>query len=201
MAYVVVTTTPPVQDCLWLEKVLHTHAGNNFNTSTCLLSLLTHSHETQLANTVTEAPSSQTATMFIETNLKGSDKPAQLLLLQAPASTRFLPSLSPVPSLAIATHFLVVPKPFTHPSLRSFCFFCFILVHPRIMFLHRQLPGFFCLCVYQFLHLFNDLILHSFTRSVLHSERAFDRILEYFLSYVQHLYFPTFILTSSFQID
>ena len=46
-----------------------------------------------------------------------------------------------------------------------------------------------------------DLTLYSFTRSVLHSELDFDRILEYLLSFVQHLYFPTCVLTSSFQID
>ena len=33
MAHVVVTTILPVLDCLWLGKVLHTHAENNFNTS------------------------------------------------------------------------------------------------------------------------------------------------------------------------
>ena len=33
MAHVVVTTRLPVLDCLWLEKVLHSHAKNNFNTS------------------------------------------------------------------------------------------------------------------------------------------------------------------------
>ena len=33
MAHVVVTTTLPVLDCLRLEKMLHTHAKNNFNTS------------------------------------------------------------------------------------------------------------------------------------------------------------------------
>ena len=46
-----------------------------------------------------------------------------------------------------------------------------------------------------------DLTLHSSTRSVLHSELAFDRILEYLLSFVQHLYFPTYVLTSSFQVE
>ena len=53
----------------------------------------------------------------------------------------------------------------------------------------------------QFLYFLNDLILQSFTRSVLHSVPTTDRILEYFLSFVQHLNFPTCVLTSSFQID
>ena len=69
------------------------------------------------------------------------------------------------------------------------------------MRLPHQLQGFFCLCVYQLFYFSNDLILQSFTRPVLHSELTFDRILEYFLSFVQHLYFPTYVLTASFQVD
>ena len=33
MAHVAVTTTQPMLDCLWLEKVPHTHAKNTINTS------------------------------------------------------------------------------------------------------------------------------------------------------------------------
>ena len=46
--------------------------------------------------------------------------------LQAPASTRFLPPLSPLPSQAISTFFLVMPKPFPHPSSVSW--------HPAVFF-------------------------------------------------------------------
>ena len=51
----------------------------------------------------------------------------------------------------------------------------------------------------KFLYFFNDLILQSFTRSVLHSGLAFDHILD--LSFVQHLYFTTYVLTPPFQVD
>ena len=73
-------------------------------------------------------------------------------------------------------------------------FFFFILIHPQVTLLARQLQGFFCLCVFQFLYLFNDLILQSFTRSVLHSEPTIDRILKIFLVYCSALVFPDFCL-------
>ena len=59
-------------------------------------------------------------------------------------------------------------------SMQPFCFFFLILVHPQVMLFHRYLQGFLCLCAFHFLYFFNDLILQFFTRSVLHSEVAFD---------------------------
>ena len=51
VAHVVVITTLPVLDCLWLEKMLHTHAKRPQPQipakGTCLLSLQTYPHETQ----------------------------------------------------------------------------------------------------------------------------------------------------------
>ena len=85
MAHVVVTTTLPVLDCLWLEKVLHTPAKNNFNTSKrpqhqipakeARTSFhLQTIHTNTVANTVRERPSLQTATMFtLKQNLKETD--------------------------------------------------------------------------------------------------------------------------------
>ena len=66
-------------------------------------------------------------------------------------------------------------------SLQPFRFFFLIWVHPQVMLFLHCLQGFFCLCAFQFFNFFNDLILQSFTRSVLHSELAFDRILENFV--------------------
>ena len=75
MAHVAVTTTLPVLDCLWLEKMTHAHAENEFNTlknsppqipakeARASFHLLTV-HTKTVANTVREKPSSQTATMF-----------------------------------------------------------------------------------------------------------------------------------------
>ena len=73
MAHVAVATTLPVLDCLWLEKMTHTHAKKKFNTlknsqpqipakeARASFHLLTI-HTNTVANTVRERPSSQTAT-------------------------------------------------------------------------------------------------------------------------------------------
>ena len=63
VAHVEMTTTLPLLDCLWLEKVLHTHAENNFNTSKRPRWSQIPAKETQLftrssGHTVREGPSS-----------------------------------------------------------------------------------------------------------------------------------------------
>ena len=72
--------------------------------------------------------------------------------------SRFLPPFSDLflgGAQAISSSYLGFLAP-----LQSFCFFFFILVHPQVVLLLRQLQGFFCpFCV----PILNDLILHSFT--------------------------------------
>ena len=75
MAHVAVTTTLPVLDCQWLEKVPRTAEDDakpllpavatlSFERRFSLLSPPDHSHKKTVANTMRERPSSQTATMF-----------------------------------------------------------------------------------------------------------------------------------------
>ena len=92
-------------------------------------------------------------------------------------------------------HFLTLIKIFlAHCGLfaSSFSFWYMLLAY--------QLQGFFLLFVFHFLYFCNDFVLQSIMCSTLYFELAFNRTLEYFLSFVQHLYFLTCVLPSSFQL-
>ena len=109
---------------------------------------------------------------------------------QGPASTRILPSLSPLPSLAITICFLVAPKPFPHPSSVS-CRPALLLLplfHFGTSTSHAPSSPTARL-------LLSQCVL-SYT-----PEPTTDRILEIVLSFAQHLYFQIYVLASSFQID
>ena len=90
MAHVAVTATLPVLDCLWLEKVTHTHAKNKFNTlkrsqphipakearASFPFQLFTRTHGGQHGEG--KSPHHRQPQCSLKQNLKETDQPTQL---------------------------------------------------------------------------------------------------------------------------
>ena len=111
-----------------------------------------------------------------------------------------------VPNRASSTYFSVVPKPFPHPFSVFWRLAVFLLLlfrfgistnHSSSSPIPKASSVLLCSISFYFL---NDLVLKSFTCSALHSELTIDRIFDYFSSFAQHVYFPTCVLTSAFQL-